>query len=279
MLRLSHVFFWKVYEKFQTIWRKIMIKIFSDESGSWKNKKNYYVRAWIKIDKDNYDNLIKEVLFSKYKLKKTTELKWDDIKRNYDKYRNILEIPSFHVFITISKPVVFFERCYKVIDYLSSDEVENHLGAHDANIKLSLKETLVSSAQNSLFLHHFERHHIRTAKMALVETNSNEEYEFLIDSPQFFKNQWEKVVKEEGIKNINIVEKSENYPGIQIADIIAGCFQELLSNDSKAKEIFAESIKNKMCDMYCPECPNPNIIFNEEATKNLHDRIKQIRDL
>jgi len=59
-----------------------MIKIFSDESGSWKNKKNYYVRAWIKIDKDNYDNLIKEVLFSKYKLKKTTELKWNDIKRN-----------------------------------------------------------------------------------------------------------------------------------------------------------------------------------------------------
>ena len=30
-----------------------MIKIFSDESGSWKNNKNYYVRAWIKIDKDN----------------------------------------------------------------------------------------------------------------------------------------------------------------------------------------------------------------------------------
>jgi len=30
-----------------------MIKIFSDESGSWTNKENYYTRAWIKIDKDN----------------------------------------------------------------------------------------------------------------------------------------------------------------------------------------------------------------------------------
>jgi hypothetical protein len=29
-----------------------MIKIFSDESGSWKNKRNYYVRTWIKIDKE-----------------------------------------------------------------------------------------------------------------------------------------------------------------------------------------------------------------------------------
>jgi len=256
-----------------------MIKIFSDESGSWKNKRNYYVRAWIKIDKDNYDNLIKEVLFSKYKLKKTTEVKWNDVKKNYDEYRNIFGIPLFKVFITISAPVIFFERHYKVVDYLSSDEVKNHLGAHDTNIISSLKETLVNSAQNSLFLHHFERHHIRTAKMALVDTNNNEKCEYLIDSPQFFKNQWKKVAEEEGIKNITIIEKSEDHLGIQIADVVAGCFQDLLRNDSKAENIFAESIKDKMCDMYCRECPNPNIIFNEEATKNLHDRIIQIRDL
>lgn len=257
-----------------------MIKIFSDESGSWKNIKNYYVRAWIKIDKDNYDNLIKEVLFSKDKLKKTTEVKWNDVKKNYDEYKNIFGIPLFKVFITISAPVVFFERHYKVVDYLSSDEVENHLGTHDTNIILSLKETLVNSAQNSLFLHHFERHHIRTAKMALlVDTNSNEEYEFFIDSPQFFKNQWKKVAEEEGIKNITIIEKSEDHLGIQIADVVAGCFQDLLWNNSKAKKIFAKSIKNKMCDMYCHEYPNPNIVFYEEATKNLHARIIQIRDL
>lgn len=256
-----------------------MIKIFSDESGSWKNKENYYIRAWIKIDKDNYNNLIKEVLFSKHKLKKTTEVKWIDVKKNYDEYKNIFGIPLFKVFITISAPVVFFERRYKVVDYLSSDKAENHLGIHDTNIISSLKETLVNSAQNSLFLHHFERHHIRTAKMALVDTNNNEECEYFIDSPQFFKNQWKKVAEEEGIKNITIIEKSENYPGIQIADVVAGCFQDLLRNDSKAENIFAESIKDKMCDMYCRECPNPNIIFHGDETKDLLNRIKQIREL
>ena len=256
-----------------------MIKIFSDESGSWKNKENYYTRAWIKIDKGNYDNLIKEVLFSKDKLEKITEVKWNDVKRNYDEYKNIFEVPSFQVFITISEPVVFFERSYRVIDYLSGNEVEDHLGTHDTNIISSLKETLVNSAQNSLFLHHFERHHIRTAKMALVDTNNSEEYEFIVDSPQFFKNQWKKVVKEEDIENITIIEKSENYPGIQIADVVAGCFQDLLRNDSKAEKIFAESIKDKMCDMYCRECPNPNIIFYGDETKDLLNRIKQIREL
>jgi len=39
-----------------------MIKIFSDESGSWTNKKDYYIRSWIKIRKNDYDNLIKEIL-------------------------------------------------------------------------------------------------------------------------------------------------------------------------------------------------------------------------
>lgn len=256
-----------------------MIKIFSDESGSWTNKENYYTRAWIKIDKDNYDSLIKEVLFSKDKLEKTTEVKWKNVKRNYDEYKNIFGVPSFQVFITISEPVVFFERSYKVIDYLSGNEVEDHLGTHDTNIISSLKDTLINSAQNSLFLHHFERHHIRTAKMALVDTNNNEEYEFIVDSPQFFKNQWKKVVREEDIENITIIEKSENHSGIQIADVIAGCFQDLLRNDSKAEKIFAESIKDKMCDMYCRECPNPNIIFYGDATKELLNRIKQIREL
>lgn len=254
-----------------------MIKIFSDESGCWTNINEYYIRAWIKIGKYDYDNLIKEILFIKHKLGKTTEIKWKNIKNNFNEYENIFKIPDFKVFITISKPEVFFNKHYKILNYLSSDEVEKFFGSIEKDILLSLKDSIVNSAQNTLFLHYFERHHIRTARNALVEQSSNREHEFNIDNPQFPKSQWEKVVSEEGLDNVNIIEKSEDIPGIQIADIIAGCFHDLLKNNKKAEKIFVNSIKEKMRDMYCKYLPNPNIIFNDINTKNLLDRIKEIR--
>ena len=87
----------------------------------------------------------------------------------------------------------------------------------------------------------------------------------------------EKVASEEGLHNVNIIEKSEDIPGIQIADIIAGCFHDLLKNNGKAEKIFANLIKKKMCDMYCKDLPNPNIVFNDTKTRDLFDRIKEIR--
>jgi hypothetical protein len=256
-----------------------MIKIFSDESGCWKNIDEYYIRAWIAINEENYDILKKELLFVMHNLKKITELKWKNIKNNIDKYKYIFEIPEFNIFITVSKPLQFFNTCYKIIEYLKSKSIENYFGSLDENAVSSLKESIVNSAQNTLFLHIFERHHIRTAKNALVEQSNNAEYEFIIDNPQFPKNQWKKVASEEGLANVKIIEKSEDGLGIQIADIIAGCFHDLLKKNGKAEKVFANFIKKKMCDMYCTDLPNPNIVFNDIKTKDLFDRIKEIRTL
>jgi len=83
---------------------------------------------------------------------------------------------------------------------------------------------------------------------------------------------WEKIAKECGIINIEIVKKSGEVPGIELADTVAGCIHEHLNDERKAGEFYNEYIKKKMLNMASKDLPNPNLIFfndfnPEERTK------------
>lgn len=96
--------------------------IFPDESGYWKEG-DYYIRGWIKITPEQYENLRKEIIFLKHETR-VKELKWQRYIKNSEKFKNIFSI-DFNVFITISIPKHFQDKAdntYKVIKTLKGLE-------------------------------------------------------------------------------------------------------------------------------------------------------------
>ena len=66
------------------------------------------------------------------------------------------------------------------------------------------------------------------------------------------------------IEQVEIVKNSEKIPGIELADVVSGCILDFLGNKERAKCIYKEHIKNKMCNMLSQKCPNPNLIFFQD---------------
>ncbi len=97
------------------------------------------------------------------------------------------------------------------------------------------------------------------------------EYKYFVDNPQY-KN-WKELAEECGIKNVEIIEKSEEYPGIELADIVCGCISDKIKSEKKAETAYVEFIKPRMLDMYSNKIPNPNLIFfkyfSEDEQKKL----------
>ena len=101
----------------------------------------------------------------------------------------------------------------------------------------------------------------------MVNNIDNAEYEYRVDSPQCYHKDWEKIANECGIVKLKIVKKSEEDPGIELADLIVGCIKDHLNNDEKASELYSEYIKNKMIDMASQTIPNPNLIFIDDFSR------------
>lgn len=240
--------------------------IFSDESGCW-NAGKYYIRAWVKISPVQYCLLRKEVIFAKHETG-IKELKWGHVSRSYNKYKDIFS-PAFNVFITISIPGHYQKRLledkYKIIKTLKDIGAYQSTGGE--RLTQIVKNKIICSAQHTLFLNYFEKQHMQNAKGALVEACIDNDYNFVIDTPQCLDRDWRDIAHECGINNVDIIKDSDKNPGIELADIICGCVHNYLKHNVTAAEVYKKSIKSKMSDMTSTSFPNPNLVFYNDFSE------------
>ena len=241
--------------------------IFSDESGSW-NEGDYYLRSWIKISPGNYKLLSKDSIFIKHETG-IKELKWKAVKNNIERIEDIVASVysiDFAVFITMSIPRHFQDRLtenkYTILRTLQAIRPEQSTGGEP--VTETIKNKIISAAQHTIFYNLFEKQHIENARKALVQDIPSEGYQFILDTPQCLDKDWDKIAKECEIVNVKIERKSERVPGIELADIIAGCIHDYLRGDEQAGEFYRKYIKNKMLDMYSSTIPNPNLVFYKD---------------
>jgi hypothetical protein len=254
--------------------------IFSDESGNW-NEGNYYLRSWIRMSPDNYEMLRKDIVFLKHETG-IKELKWKSIKNNIRKTENtIISICNidFIVFITISIPSHFQDQLkenkYTILRTLQSIKPGQSTGGEQ--VRETIKSKILSAAKHAIFYSVYEKQHIENSRRALVTGIPDESCQFVVDTPQCLDKDWTKIAKECGIININIEKKSENVPGIELADLVTGCIHEYLEGDEKAKEFYRKYIENKMLNMCSRAFPNPNLIFFKDFTSDEKKRANIFR--
>lgn len=257
--------------------------IFSDESGCWHYSDNdsndlYYVRSWIKITEYNYSKICKwfEEIFG---LIKCEEIKWSFVKGNFKQNPDIANILSlifgitFNTFITITIPNCANQRIEQTKTYNKIKEIDTSdltgyvsMSSYRDNFATLTKEKLLSNVKHLLFMGIYEKYHIENAKKAF--TTSEIECEWQIDEPQCTKNIWESIAN---IDQIKLVKSGKN-PGVQLADVIAGCYQDLLGKKTsdeykKALEFYKEYLKCKQI-YKGEELPNPNVVFANDSCAN-----------
>lgn len=235
--------------------------LFSDECGVWHSG-TYYVRCWIKIGSDEYLRLEKEVIYSKHKAG-VKELKYDKFCSNQDKFKNIFSV-DYSIFITISAPEHFANRQYTILRTLQGIEVSQSTGGE--HLTEAIKRRLINSARNTLFFNYFESQHIENSKAAFIGTDDPLQYKLIVDTPQCLPREWVEIARERGMENVTVVKKSEQCPGVELADVVAGCIFKKIRDDETAVRIYDLYIKEKMIDMTSTDSPNPNLIFYQDFT-------------
>ncbi|MFA6571744.1 MAG: hypothetical protein WCT77_10990, partial [Bacteroidota bacterium] len=81
---------------------KVKIFIFSDESGSWHDNRNVYVRSWVAISEKNYQKLLNKI-DEISSIIGSNELSWKILAGNKKYFSEFNELP-FRIFITVSSP-------------------------------------------------------------------------------------------------------------------------------------------------------------------------------
>jgi len=239
--------------------------IFSDESGSWSTARDvYYVRSWFKISQDNYLGLkfyydkIKEI----HKIT-TEELKWEKLSSIFKNFPEILykffreskcdfKESKFEIFITFTILKEFYQRKFnireKVVEFINEMDLED-VQPYLSNISSKVK----NSINYVLFLNIYERYHLQNAFERLISKEGENVYYLFIDKPQFLPRDYLALIKEIS-KNDSFWKKSikpeigdsKDLLGIQIADLICGCFYQNLKKklkDDESKNFFLEFIK------------------------------------
>jgi hypothetical protein len=259
--------------------------IFSDESGTWHDKNDIYVRSWVVVPEESYDFLIN-------KIKEISgfigcrELKWKTIagnKQYFEEFDNII----FKVFVTVSSPNdINWDKKYKITKNFKENIEKFDFGDLEKKLIFILKKKIYDDIKNVLFLNFYEKFHIKNATERIESIIKPKDYELVyrIDPPQMSIDKWSDILFGISGKRPEFP-KSDKDGGIQFADLIAGCFKSLFVKDehySIAKEFFLK-IKNKMIindfKDNCKEIFNPNIIFYQEVNERLRKNIKNIWNL
>lgn len=250
--------------------------IFTDESGKW-NEGEYYIRVWIKISPEDYETLRKEIIFAKYETG-VKELKWERFLKNPEKFKSIFST-NFEIFVTISIPKHFQNKSesdgYNIIKTLKGIKDIQLTGGEE--LKKTIKEKIINSAGHTLFFNIFEKQHIENSIKALVNEIDYEAYKYIIDTPQCLDKDWLDIIKECGVSNVEIKKKSEEFPGIELADVVAGCIYGHLLGNPVAKSTYKNYIKNKMLNMQSKKYPNPNLIFYQDFTIEQKRKLDKFR--
>lgn len=252
--------------------------IFSDESGSWHDPDDVYIRAWIVIGEETYEKKLSLKVDELASFINAKELKWTNFS-NLSNYFNEFNDLSFRVFITISSPSdINWEKKYNVTRTFKSNVENFDFGEIDTELVSHLKERIYRDIKHSLFLHYYEKLHIENAKNAIESVIRPQEYDLIyrIDPPQLSQKGWSDILcKISGQTKVNLeFPKSERTQGIQFADLIAGAFRSYLIQDKQKDKagIFLKNIKSKT--IYQEGNPNPNLIMYGEIKNIIKNRVK-----
>lgn len=253
--------------------------VFSDESGSWHDPNDVYVRAWVVVSETGYGSLVNAVDYIKSELN-CSELKWKILAHNKSHF-NLVDKFNFRIFLTVSSPAdIHWERKYRVTRDFQNQIGGISFGALDAGLVTILKKKMYDDIRNILFLHFYERTHIENAKKGIerVLSTDNNLLIYRVDPPQMSKDGWKNILHEISPDIQLEFPKSHSDDGIQFADIIAGCIRCFLTSDPNtldAAQEFIRKIRPKLVARNRAN-PNPNLIFFDEINQSLKNRSGEI---
>ncbi len=249
--------------------------IFSDESGHWTHE-GFYIRSWVSLSEENYLKLKGKMSLFKGMNSINRELKFNE----YHDYTIFSDL-DFKVYFTITINQDFKERSFNIITHLNGQN-DDLFTMNRRNVK----NRIIASIKNTLFLNIFEYHHLENAINYFKGIYSNNKLNFIIDTPQYHKKHWTEIFKELRPNcnfNIKIVSRSENFEGIQFADILSGNLNKILKsidtftspNKFENKIISNFSQENGATDAFKN---NPQIVMWQASHQEFVDKIKNLMD-
>lgn len=252
--------------------------VFSDESGSWHNIKDIYVRSWIVVGEEDELQLsikINQII----QLLDTNELSWKIIL-NHEQYFSYFDNINFKIFITVSSPKDINWNRFSLIKNFDFSISNFDFGKLEQDLIDYIKNRVFRDIKNALFLNFYEKHHIENAKKVIEKIIRPIDHELIyrIDPPQLPISDWKSILNKISGKEVDLeFPKSERSHGIQFADIVAGCFRSFLimDNHCNVSSRFLKTIRRKLIQRNTI-IPNPNFIFFKEINSKLNDRFQEI---
>ncbi|HIG94832.1 MAG TPA: hypothetical protein HA283_04515 [Nanoarchaeota archaeon] len=194
--------------------------VFSDETGHW-NEGECYIRSWIIVSEDDY-----LMLKNKMNLCKKINNVKGEIKFGEGHDYSLFEDLNFNAYFTLTFCNDFKSRNFNLINQINSQDISS-LTINNRNIK----EKILNTLKNSLFLNIYEFFHIKNTILFLQNKYPSENFIFFIDSPQCQNNDWKDIFQEVYSEfKLKIINRSEDEIGIQFADILAGNVKKILRN-------------------------------------------------
>lgn len=244
----------------------------SDESGSFRREMSkryirshpYYVRATVIILASDWKKLRNELnsLRQQFRIPNNVEVKWSHIWSIWKHNKNQEKIP-------FKKPYCVLGNICSYKDLL---DFANNVFGFLANIDTA--KIIISVSDNSVPINipeewHLERHlqeHMQRIEMELQASQDNLAVLFVDpiseEKDKALRNAYFKIFQSgDFIKNYSHIKDSLNFEfshhsaGIQLADLIAGCFAGMLRGFSKSAEFFHEKVKP-----YLRKSPNDQIL-------------------
>lgn len=252
--------------------------VFSDESGSWHDPADVYVRAWVIVHESSHDKLAEAINFITTDLN-ANELRWKTIANN-DKYWDFLEKFDFRIFLTISCPGdINWEQKYRVTRNFDTQVDSFDFGEINNDLVSVLKKKMFDDIRNVLFLNFYEKTHIENAKNGIERILPKRENLLIyrVDPPQMSKDGWKSILQAISPDVEIEFPQSQKSEGIQFADIIAGSIRSFLisdGNNTKASQ-FIPKFRSKLIPKN-KDNPNPNLIFFQEINDALKIKSGQI---
>ena len=224
--------------------------VFSDESGSWAESQ-YYVRAWILWNIDEYVEIEKKYIEKINRNKSLLSWKDKNLKTELgqnDQDEIFGKIDKVYITFTIIKE--FKDKKLKV-----REDVLNLLSSHPSLKGKSYEEYLINNVSKAvnktLFLYLYESIHFRSF---LDKLDSSSYYFLILDEPsQLDPKHHQKIWKDaflvdREIKLIISKNDSELSLGLKIADCFAGAINDFLLNRGNHAENFLRKYKSKFFD-------------------------------
>lgn len=251
--------------------------VFSDESGSWHDDNDLYVRSWVVIGEKEYNQNLKVKIDSICELMNSSkELKWSSFANSRTFFDFFKEI-NYRIFITITNPSdIKWESKYLLTKNFEENINNFNFGSLGEDIKSELKNKIYRDIKNTLFLNYYEKLHIKNAQKGIssvIVGDGEYELSYLIDPPQMSQSDWKGILKNISDNQYYDIsfKDSKKSQGIQFADIIAGAVRSYVIEDKKSNRagLFLKEIKSKLISM-SKENPNPNLImFSETNDKTI----------